>query len=182
MKKLLQLLSQSFDNEFVFSVFSTLKNTVGFITEFPHISKVRAQTLVDIKSFKQFKFRDVCVIECYMFSDAPAYERVVQVYYKYQAQKNKILSPGIDEKRNDDRNFEDPTETKHTKSNILEVRDNSYFLDSVEVKKGDIIEALYDDSIWYKGKVIGFTNQRVKLHFPDDNTERTFVSHLRIPR
>lgn len=91
-KKLLQLLDQSFDNEFVFSVFSTLKDATGYEIDFSHLSQVRAQTLIDIKSFKQFKFRDSCVIECFMFSGAKEYDRVVQVFYKYDSLTNKILS------------------------------------------------------------------------------------------
>jgi hypothetical protein len=47
-KRLLQLLNQSFDNQFVFTIFSSLKDTDGFEVEVPHGSMNRAKTLKGI--------------------------------------------------------------------------------------------------------------------------------------
>lgn len=190
-KKLLQLLDQSFNNEFVFSIFSSLKDTTGYTIDFSHASQVRAQTLIDIKSFKQFKFRDSCVIECFMFSGAQVYERVVQVFYKYESQKNFILPNNninninninndkrvASEELQDDRSFK---KAKHV--NQIMVTNGEFFLEDTRINLGDHLEALYDDKEWYLGEVVGFTQKRVKLHFPDDNTYSAYSTNLRFPK
>jgi hypothetical protein len=68
--KMSQLLDQSFDNNFVYNMFSSLEDTCGKIIEIQHDHIFRVKTMAGIKSFKHFKFPFFGEVDCYMNTSA----------------------------------------------------------------------------------------------------------------
>lgn len=81
-RKMANLFQQSFSNEFVYSVFSSLKNTEGCPLNIAHGKSPRTKTLQGIKSFKHFKFPSVGVVDCYLNTSSKICEQTVNLHFK----------------------------------------------------------------------------------------------------